>query len=581
MVWLSEDIGKQKLLVVGAGGIGCELLKNLILSGFTDLTVIDLDTIDVSNLNRQFLFQKKHVGKSKSLVAKESVLKLQHAGREVSIDARMCSIFLPEFSVPWIKQFKMVLNALDNVKARNHVNRLCIAADIPLIESGTAGYAGECTLIKKGYSPCYECIERPRAKTFPGCTIRNTPTEPIHCIVWAKFLFSQLFGEPDEEKEVSPDAADPELQNGENGESKGNIARINTSAWAKEIDWDPAQLFNKFFKQDIESLLSMSKLWEKKDRKKPKPMLYEEIVGEGDGHSTGKNSMELRTLKENVAAWHLSVSQIRERHKKDGYLTWDKDEPDAMMFVSSAANIRAAIFSIDQKTPWKVKEMAGNIIPAIATVNAVTAGLIVLQAVNIAKGQLKCCREISLRAKIAQGNLIIPSRFDDPNPNCVVCAEKPTVTVQMNTSMVTLRDLKEKICQGRLSMSEPDVEIPESGKIILSSDEDDMDEKMLENTLNSFGVQHGTIMIVEDFQQDFRLTVHVEHVESIEKSDEYFAIIGAGQAQKLAEKQQKDENDRKRALEKDDSSASPAKKIKKLENMSIEAADSDDDLICI
>ena len=67
-------------------------------------------------------------------------------------------------------------------------------------------------------------------------------------------------------------------QNGENGESKGNIARINTSAWAKEIDWDPAQLFNKFFKQDIESLLSMSKLWEKKDRKKPKPMLYEEIV---------------------------------------------------------------------------------------------------------------------------------------------------------------------------------------------------------------------------------------------------------------------------------------------------------------
>ena len=65
--------------------------------------------------------------------------------------------------------------------------------------------------------------------------------------------------------------------------------------------------------------------------------------------------------------------------------------------------------------------------------------MIVLQAVNIAKGQLKCCREISLRAKIAQGNLIIPSRFDDPNPNCVVCAEKPTVTVQMNTSMVRYR----------------------------------------------------------------------------------------------------------------------------------------------
>jgi ubiquitin-like 1-activating enzyme E1 B len=121
-----------------------------------------LDTIDVSNLNRQFLFQKQHVGKSKSLIAKESVLKLTHAGREVSIDARMCSIFLPEFSVPWIKQFSIILNALDNVSARNHVNRLALAADIPLVESGTAGYSGESSVIKKGLSPCYECSVRSR-----------------------------------------------------------------------------------------------------------------------------------------------------------------------------------------------------------------------------------------------------------------------------------------------------------------------------------------------------------------------------------------------------------------------------------
>ena len=51
------------------------------------------------------------------------------------------------------------------------------------------------------------------------------------------------------------------------------------------------------------------------------------------------------------------------RRKEKGILEWDKDDEDAMMFVAAAANIRAAIFNIEQKTQWKVKEMAGNIIP--------------------------------------------------------------------------------------------------------------------------------------------------------------------------------------------------------------------------
>lgn len=54
--------------MVGAGGIGCELLKNLVLTGFGEIHIVDLDTIDLSNLNRQFLFRHEHIKKSKSLV---------------------------------------------------------------------------------------------------------------------------------------------------------------------------------------------------------------------------------------------------------------------------------------------------------------------------------------------------------------------------------------------------------------------------------------------------------------------------------------------------------------------------------
>jgi ubiquitin-like 1-activating enzyme E1 B len=54
--------------MVGAGGIGCELLKNLVLTGFGEIHLVDLDTIDLSNLNRQFLFGMQHIKKSKAIV---------------------------------------------------------------------------------------------------------------------------------------------------------------------------------------------------------------------------------------------------------------------------------------------------------------------------------------------------------------------------------------------------------------------------------------------------------------------------------------------------------------------------------
>ncbi|KAF5396563.1 SUMO-activating enzyme subunit 2 [Paragonimus heterotremus] len=336
----ATDVLCCEVLVVGAGGIGCELLKNLVLENFGKITVIDLDTIDISNLNRQFLFQKIHVGRSKAEVAKESVMRFRP---KCEITAFHKSIFSSVFDTDFFSRFDLVFNALDNHAARRHVNRMCVATKVPLIESGTAGYLGQVEpLIPSGLlslncvhdkaesnankedfrTGCYECQPRGSGqRTYPACTIRNTPSEPIHCVVWAKYLFNQLFGEPDvDDEDVSPDLTDPDLQHSETTVSKSTNEVINGSAPPKQVsgntsvsrfadgpaslrDWflaqwkeknhegqmltAPRNLAWRLFHQDLVTLVGMRDLWvDRRDRREPSP-LGSSILEEAVNHNSG------------------------------------------------------------------------------------------------------------------------------------------------------------------------------------------------------------------------------------------------------------------------------------------------------
>jgi len=528
---LSQCVENSKILVVGAGGIGCELLKNLVLTGFKDIEVIDLDTIDVSNLNRQFLFQKRHVGKSKAQVARESALRFNP---DASITARHDNVMSSEYGVDYFKQFNVVLNALDNRAARNHVNRMCLAADVPLVESGTAGYLGQATVIKKGVTECYECQPKPTQKTFPGCTIRNTPSEPIHCIVWAKHLFNQLFGEADADEEVSPDTEDPEavgeagekaVQNKEKEGVAGGIERASTRAWAEEIGYNPLRLFNKLFNEDIKYLLSMDKLWRK--RKPPVPLGWEAIQTEFHNEEketdNGLQDQRVWSPGECATIFSHSVDTLKQQLLARGEdLVWDKDDPASMDFVTSAANIRAHIFSIPVRSRFDVKAMAGNIIPAIATTNAIISGVIVMQALNILNGKLDKCKTIYLnRQPNPRKKLLVPCCLVPPNPKCYVCAAKPEVTVFVNTKTLTVKTLEEKILKERFGMVAPDVEIDDGkGSILISSEEGETEEN-LPKTLSEFHVGNSTRLKADDFLQNYQLVLNIKHRDNLENDAEF------------------------------------------------------------
>lgn len=532
---LAESLSTCQVLVVGAGGIGCELLKNLVLTGFKNIEVIDLDTIDVSNLNRQFLFQKKHVGKSKAQVARDSALQFCPSA---NITAYHDSIMNPDYNVEFFRKFMLVMNALDNRAARNHVNRMCLAADIPLVESGTAGYLGQVSVIKKGMTECYECQPKPTQKTFPGCTIRNTPSEPIHCIVWAKYLFNQLFGEEDADQEVSPDIADPEASwNPEEtaarataSEKDGDIKRVSTKEWARSTGFDPVKLFNKLFKDDIKYLLTMDKLWKK--RKAPLPLDWLQLEKSARPQAktaSGLKDQQVLDVWGYCQLFRHSVDTLRSQLQEKGdkaELVWDKDDPPAMDFVTGAANLRMHIFSMNMKSRFDVKSMAGNIIPAIATTNAIIAGLIVLEGLKIVSGEIESCRSIFLnKCPNLRKKLLVPCILDPPSANCYVCASKPEVTVKLNVHKTMVVSLQDRILKERFGMVAPDVQIEDGKGTILISSEEGETETNNNKFLSDFGISNGSRLQVDDFLQDYTLLVNVLHTEELERDVE-FEVVG-------------------------------------------------------
>jgi ubiquitin-like 1-activating enzyme E1 B len=151
----------------------------------------------------------------------------------------------------------------------------------------------------------------------------------------------------------------------------------------------------------------MPDMW--KSRKPPVPLSYDDVLGRAsdalaDKESLLRDGQRIWSLEESLVVFQDSLQRLSQRMKKmkeekaeadeSPVIEFDKDDQDTLDFVASSSNIRSLVFGIDRKSRFDIKQMAGNIIPAIATTNAIVAGLCVLQAFKIIRGEFDEAKEV-------------------------------------------------------------------------------------------------------------------------------------------------------------------------------------------
>lgn len=263
-----KKIANSKVFLVGSGAIGCEMLKNWALMGLGSgekggIVVTDNDSIEKSNLNRQFLFRSKDVGRNKSEVAAESVIAMNKDldGKVIpkidKVGAETENIFDDAF---W-QSLDFVTNALDNVDARTYVDRRCVFYGKALLESGTLGTKGNTQVVIPRLTESYSSSRDPPEKSIPLCTLRSFPSKIDHTIAWAKSLFQGYFYDAAENVNMYLTQDNfIETTMKQTGDVKGILESINDSLNKKPANFEDcvkwARLeFEKKFGHDIKQLL--------------------------------------------------------------------------------------------------------------------------------------------------------------------------------------------------------------------------------------------------------------------------------------------------------------------------------------
>lgn len=324
----------------------------------------------------------------------------------------------------------------------------------------------------------------------------------------------------------------------------------------------------------------MSNLW--KTRKAPTPIKWDSVLlkqEEGEGKGFMRQYHKIWSLAECAAVFEDCLKKLKaasEKLTEGDSLVWDKDDQPAMDFVAACANIRGYIFEIGRKSRFETKSMAGNIIPAIATTNAITAGVVVMQTFKVLQNDLDNCKSVYMRLRPNPRNqLLVPEKFlTAPNPNCYVCAAEPAIYLRIDTKRMHIKEFRDDVLIKTLNMVNPDVIVDAKGIVVISSEEGET-ECNEGKLMSELDIVDGVILKCDDFFQNYELSIIIVHIDT-ERDEALFEVIADPNQLKP-----KDEPAEKTNGNKDDMADGPSTSKKARVNEIVDEDDDDDDLCLI